>query len=184
MIHPQIPNAITILRLTLVPVLVVLLKQGEFGWALAVFMIAGLSDGLDGYLARRYRLQSEFGGFLDPVADKVLMIVTYVTLVLLGLLPVWLVLLVIARDFLIIGFIMMLLSLGDEIHPAPSIYSKVNTVVQIALVVFVLIHKAFTPALGWLVELLIYSLLVTTLVSTLNYYWVWVVQRMGRSREE
>lgn len=182
MIHAQIPNVITIMRLVLVPVLILLLNRGEFAWATAVFAVAGLSDGLDGYLARKYKLESEFGGFLDPVADKVLMIGTYVTLTLLGLLPVWLVLLVVARDFLIIGFIMMLVSLGDEVHPAPSIYSKINTVVQILLVSFLLIHKAFAPGLELLVELLVYVLLVTTLVSTVNYYWVWVVQRMGRQQ--
>jgi cardiolipin synthase len=183
MIHPQLPNAITIMRLILVPVLIFLLNKGEFGWALAVFVVAGVSDGLDGYLARKYGLQSEFGGFLDPVADKVLMIATYVSLVLLGLLPVWLVLLVAARDFLIIGFIMMLVSLGDQVRPTPSIYSKINTGVQTLLVMFVLIQKTFAPSLGLLVEILIYTLLVTTLVSTVNYYWVWVVQRMGRRED-
>jgi len=181
MIHPQIPNAITIMRLVLVPVLILLLNQQEYGWALAVFAVAGMSDGVDGYLARKYKLESEFGGFLDPVADKMLMIGTFVTLTMLGLLPIWLVLLVVARDFLIIGFIMMLISLGDEIHPAPSIYSKINTVVQVTLVVFLLIYQAFAPVLAQLVQFLIYALLVTTLVSTVNYYWVWVVQRMGRT---
>lgn len=184
MIHPQIPNAITIMRLILVPVLLLLLNRGEYGWALLIFAIAGISDGLDGYLARKYKLESQFGGFLDPVADKVLMIGTYVSLVMLGLLPLWLVLLVVARDFLIVGFIMMLLAIGDSIRPAPSIYSKINTVVQILLVVFLLIYKAFAPALGLVVDFLMYALVVTTLVSTVNYYWVWVVQRMGKNETE
>lgn len=177
MIHPQIPNTITIARLILVPVLIFLLDQGEYGWALVVFTFAGLSDGLDGYLARRFKLESEFGGFLDPIADKVLMISVYVTLVLLGLLPVWLVLIVVARDFLIIGFIMMLISLGDSIHPAPSIYSKINTVIQVSLIVVVLINLAFDLALDAFVDLLIYSLVVTTLISAAHYYWVWIAQR-------
>lgn len=177
MIHPQIPNTITIARLILVPVLIFLLNQAEYGWALVVFVVAGVSDGLDGYLARRFRLESEFGGFLDPIADKVLMISVYVTLVLLGFLPVWLALMVVARDFLIIGFIMMLISLGDSIRPAPSIYSKINTVVQILLIIVVLINLAFELAPGPLVDLLTYSLVVTTLVSAANYYWVWIAQR-------
>ncbi len=181
MIHAQIPNAITIGRLILVPVLIFLLDREEFAWALGVFIVAGLSDGLDGYLARRYKLESNFGGFLDPIADKVLMISAYVTLVLLGLLPVWLVLLVVARDFLIIGFIMMLVSLGDKLKPSPSIYSKINTVVQILLIVTVLANLAFGLSLEILVDLLIYSLVVTTLVSASNYYWVWILQRHKNS---
>lgn len=181
MIHAQIPNTITVLRLILVPVLILLLQNGEFGWALVVFSVAGLSDGLDGFLARKYRLESELGGFLDPVADKVLMIGAYVTLSLLDLLPAWLVMLVIARDFLIIGFIMMLIALGDELHPAPSIYSKINTVIQVLLVVVVLINQAFELTLTEIVQLLIYSLVVTTLVSASNYYWVWIAQRNKRT---
>jgi len=177
MINAQIPNAITILRLILVPVLILLLRDGEFGYALAVFTLAGLSDGLDGYLARKYHLQSELGGFLDPVADKVLMVSAYISLSLLGLLPIWLVLLVVARDFLIIGFFMMLVSLGDEMHPAPSIYSKVNTSFQVLLVVMVLVDQTFDLGFTKLAELLIYSVAVTTVVSAANYYWIWIAQR-------
>lgn len=181
MIHPQIPNTITIARLILVPILIFLLNEAEYGWALVVFVVAGLSDGLDGYLARRFKLESELGGFLDPIADKVLMISVYVSLVLLGLLPVWLVLIVVARDFLIIGFIMMLISLGDSVHPAPSVYSKVNTVIQILLIVVVLVNLAFELSLGAYIDLLIYSLVVTTLVSAANYYWIWIAQRYKQS---
>lgn len=177
MIHAQIPNAITIGRLLLVPVLIFLMNRGEFGWAIAVFFLAGLSDGLDGYLARRFKLESDFGGFLDPVADKVLMISVYVTLVLLGLLPVWLVLLVVARDFLIIGFIMMLVSLGDIIKPSPSIYSKINTIVQLALIMAVLVDQAFALSLDILIDILVYSLVVTTVVSASDYYWMWIMNR-------
>jgi len=177
MINAQIPNAITIVRLILVPVLILLLRDGEYGYALAVFTIAGLSDGLDGYLARKYHLQSELGGFLDPVADKVLMVSAYISLALLGLLPTWAVLLVVARDFLIIGFFMMLISLGDEMHPAPSIYSKVNTAFQVLLVVMVLVDQAFALGITRFVELLTYSVAVTTVVSAANYYWIWIAQR-------
>jgi len=163
--------------LILVPVLILLLRSGEYGYALAVFTIAGLSDGLDGYLARKFNLQSELGGFLDPVADKVLMVSAYITLALLGLLPIWVVLIVVARDFLIIGFFMMLVALGDEMHAAPSIYSKVNTAFQVLLVVMVLIDQAFSLGVTKLAELLMYSVAVTTIVSAANYYWVWIAQR-------
>jgi len=177
MINAQIPNAITIIRLILVPVLILLLRNGEYGYALAIFTIAGLSDGLDGYLARKYHLQSELGGFLDPVADKVLMVSAYISLSLLGLLPLWVVLLVVARDFMIIGFFVMLVSLGDEMHPAPSIYSKVNTAFQVLLVVMVLVDQTFDLGFTLVTELLLYSVAVTTVVSAVNYYWVWIAQR-------
>jgi cardiolipin synthase len=183
MINAQIPNAITILRLILVPILILLLREGEYGYALAVFTLAGLSDGLDGYLARKYHLQSELGGFLDPVADKVLMVSAYISLSLLGLLPVWVVLIVVARDFLIIGFFMMLVSLGDEMHPAPSIYSKINTAFQVLLVVVVLVDQTFSLGMNKITELLIYSVAVTTVVSASNYYWIWIAQRKKPSAE-
>ena len=183
MINAQIPNAITILRLILVPVLIMLLRNGEYGYALVVFTIAGLSDGLDGYLARRYQLQSELGGFLDPVADKVLMVSAYVSLSLLGLLPIWVVLLVVARDFLIIGFFMVLVSLGEEMHPAPSIYSKINTAFQVLLVVMVLVDQTFSLGFTRFTELLIYSVAVTTIVSAANYYWVWIAQRKNSEQD-
>ena len=183
MINAQIPNTITILRLILVPVLILLLRNGEYGYALAVFTIAGLSDGLDGYLARKYQLQSELGGFLDPVADKVLMVSAYISLSLLGLLPIWVVLLVVARDFLIIGFFMMLISLGDEMHPAPSIYSKINTAFQVLLVVMVLVDQTFSLGFTRITELLIYSVAVTTVVSAANYYWVWIAKRKNSEQD-
>lgn len=180
MLHPQIPNSITVGRLILVPMLIFLLMRGEYGWGLLAFTVAGLSDGLDGYLARRFKLESNLGGFLDPIADKVLMVSVYVTLALLGHLPVWLTFLVVARDFLIIGFIMVLVSLGDDIKPAPSIYSKINTTVQVLLVVAVLANKAFALSFDMAIDLLVYSVLVTTIISGANYYWIWIMKRQQK----
>jgi cardiolipin synthase len=177
MLHPQVPNTITVGRLILVPLLIFLLMRGDYGWALLAFTVAGLSDGVDGYLARRFKLESNLGGFLDPIADKVLMVSVYVTLALLGQLPVWLAFLVVARDFLIIGFIMVLVSLGEDIKPAPSFYSKINTTIQVLLVVAVLANKAFTLSFDTAVDLLIYSVVVTTIISGANYYWIWIMQR-------
>jgi cardiolipin synthase len=180
MIHPQIPNTITVGRLILVPLLIFLLVKGEYGWALLGFTVAGLSDGVDGYLARRFRLESDLGGFLDPIADKVLMVSIYVTLALSGQLPVWLAFLVVARDFLIIGFIMVLVSLGENVRPAPSIYSKVNTAIQVLLVVTVLANKAFSLSIDTAIDLLVYSVAVTTIISGANYYWIWIMQRQQK----
>jgi len=180
MLHPQVPNTITVGRLILVPLLIFLLMRGEYGWALLAFTIAGLSDGLDGYLARRFRLQSNLGGFLDPIADKVLMVSVYISLALLGQLPVWLAFLVVARDFLIIGFIMVLVSLGENIKPAPSVYSKINTTVQVLLVVAVLANKAFSMSIETAVDFLVYSVAVTTIISGANYYWIWIMQRQQK----
>ncbi|MDX5151703.1 MAG: CDP-alcohol phosphatidyltransferase family protein, partial [Acidiferrobacterales bacterium] len=101
----------------------------------------------------------------------------YISLSILGLLPIWVALLVVARDFLIIGFFMMLVSLGDEMHPAPSIYSKINTAFQVLLVVMVLVDQTFGLGFTRIAEFLIYSVAVTTVVSAVNYYWIWIAQR-------
>src|SRR3970040_1587860 len=99
----QLPNLITIARIALAPVLILLLKDEEYAASLAVFVIAGISDGLDGYIAKRFHLESRLGSILDPLADKTLLVSSYVMLMLLNHLPFWLMLAVVFRDLLIIG---------------------------------------------------------------------------------
>src|SRR3990172_3309285 len=99
----DIPNIISLLRMALVPPVVILLLNGYYGWALLVFVSAGLSDGLDGYLAKRFGWRSRLGAILDPLADKLLLVASYLTLGWLGQLPLWLVAVVVGRDIVIVA---------------------------------------------------------------------------------
>ncbi|MHB1530882.1 CDP-alcohol phosphatidyltransferase family protein [Acidithiobacillus sp.] len=169
----NIPNMLTMLRLFLVPVLFYALVVGRYGWALAIFLIAAVSDGLDGWIARRFHQQTRLGAILDPIADKLLVVTAVITLTWLGFLPLWLTVLIISRDLLIIGGSMAYQLLIGAIEIAPTRLSKVNTVVQFLLIVLVLIHAAS----GWqypdLLMIFIIASFLSTLSSGLQYVWVW-----------
>lgn len=173
----QLPNIITISRLAMVPLLILMLKEQAYPAALALFVIAGLSDGLDGFLARRFNLKSHLGGILDPLADKVLMASTYITLTVLQHIPFWLLLVVVSRDFLIIGGYLAVTSQTGAVKMKSSVFSKINTVMQIALVLAILLEQASVFQLPLLVDLLIYIVLITTLTSGAHYYWVYIVKK-------
>jgi cardiolipin synthase (CMP-forming) len=139
----NIPNLLTIGRILLVPLTVWSLLQGNFLVALVSFLAAGVSDGLDGYIARRFSVQSELGASLDPLADKALLVSVYVTLTTLTLLPVWLTIIVVTRDVLIVGAVLLANFLDKPVAIRPVYISKVNTVAQILLAVAVLASLAF-----------------------------------------
>lgn len=117
----------------MVPLTIWLIVSGEFIWAFLVFLAAGISDGVDGFLARRYKLKTELGSYLDPLADKLLLVSIYISLGFLQFLPAWLVILVASRDVLIVGAIILSLVMGKPIAMHPLMISKVNTVGQIIL---------------------------------------------------
>lgn len=171
----HIPNIISIARILLVGPIVFLMWQGEFWHAFLLALIAGLSDGVDGFLARRYGWQSKLGAFLDPVADKLLLLATFLLLGLKGFLPWWLVLLVIFRDLLIVVGAMAYQHVTRDLQIKPLMVSKVNTTMQIMLVVFVLFVAA-NPAMNmpeiWSISL-IWLTGLTTFVSGFAYVWQW-----------
>jgi cardiolipin synthase (CMP-forming) len=134
----NIPNLITIARILLVPFTIWLLISEEFTLALIVFVIAGISDGVDGYLARVTKSQTELGAYLDPLADKALLVSVYAALGIIKILPAWLVLIVITRDVLIIGGVLLAWLIGQPLQMKPLWISKLNTVVQIVFVGLVL----------------------------------------------
>lgn len=138
MTRRDIPNLITVMRLLLAPVAAGLLMAGDYGWALGVYVVAGASDGVDGFLAKRYGWQSELGGLLDPLADKLLMVSAILALAAEGLLPGWLVAVVVLRDVVILAGATAYWYLIGPFQAAPTAISKINTGVQIALVLFVL----------------------------------------------
>lgn len=132
------PNIITIGRILLVPLTIWLLISEAFLAAFVVFIIAGISDGVDGYIARKTNNRTELGAYLDPLADKALLVSVYGVLGIIKILPAWLVLIVITRDILIIGGVLLAWVLGQPLAMKPLWISKVNTVAQITFIGFVL----------------------------------------------
>lgn len=173
----QVPNIITVARLAIIPLLILLLKEQNYPAALIVFILAGLSDGLDGFIARRYHLESHLGGVLDPLADKLLMLSTYITLTLLGHIDFWLLLVVISRDFLLIGGYLVVTSQSGAVRMEASLYSKINTIMQIVLVVAILFEQAKLFSVPLLTDFLIYTVLITTVISGAHYYWIFIVKK-------
>lgn len=139
----NLPNLLTIGRILLVPFTVWALVQGLFMTALLAFALAGLTDGVDGYLARRFHWQSELGAYLDPLADKLLLVSVFTTLALQVHVPVWLAIVVVSRDLLIVGAIVLSRYLDRPIVMDPSRVSKLNTLVQILFVGLSLAALAF-----------------------------------------
>jgi cardiolipin synthase len=137
----NIPNFLTVLRIVLVPIIVILLIQGQFTKALVCFIIAGVTDGLDGMLARVLNQMTVVGAYLDPLADKVLVISMYATLAIIGVIPGWLAVIVISRDFIILGGILVLTLMSVKIEIKPSFVSKINTMLQLATIFVALLLK-------------------------------------------
>jgi cardiolipin synthase (CMP-forming) len=129
----NIPNFITIVRILLVPVTIWLIVSGAFGWAFAAFIAAGISDGIDGFIAKQYNMRTELGSYLDPLADKLLLVSIYLSLGFLQLAPAWLVILVASRDVMIVGAVLLSWVLNKPVRMHPLMISKVNTTAQILL---------------------------------------------------
>lgn len=173
-----IPNLISIGRLFLVPLTIWLLISGKPASAFWVFIAAGVSDGVDGLIARHFNQHSRLGGYLDPLADKALLVSIYVTFAITGELPVWLAILVVSRDLLIVGGVVLSWMLDRPIAMRPRAVSKINTVAQIVLAAMVLADHAFTLGFALLTPLLIGTVGVLTLASAVVYVVDWV-RHMG-----
>ena len=171
----QLPNLITISRIAMAPVLILLLKEHQYAASLGVFVVAGISDGLDGYIAKRFDFVSRLGSILDPLADKTLLVSSYVMLTFLDHLPFWLMLTVAFRDLLIIGGFIIYTSMIGSVQMRPSGLSKFNTFMQITLVIVILAQQAMHLVYAPLVDALIYAVLVTTVTSGVHYLWIWLV---------
>lgn len=173
MTRRDIPNLISILRIILVIPIIWLMREQAFGMALILFFVAGISDGVDGYLAKRNHWATRLGSILDPLADKLLLISSYVMLGFLGYLPFWLVLAVLSRDVIIVlGALVYHMVLG-KYEMAPSIFSKINTFMQIVLVLGLVFSLGMYSLPDWLITALIYTVLLTTLASGIDYVYVW-----------
>ena len=169
----DIPNAICVLRILLVGPTVWALLKGHFGLALLLVFVAGFSDALDGYLAKQFDWRSRLGGLLDPLADKLLLVSLFVTLALLGLIPVWLAGVVIGRDAVIVSGGVAYNFFVGPVQPAPSRASKLNTLAQLSCIVGVLVEQALHWPMEPVVTAAGAAVLVTSVVSGLDYVICW-----------
>jgi cardiolipin synthase len=176
-----LPNAISLLRIALVAPILVLILQGDFGWALALFVIAGFSDGLDGYLAVRFDWSTRLGGLLDPAADKLLITGMFITLAFTQHIPVWLAVIVILRDVVIIGGAMAYNFVVKPVPGEPTRISKLNTALQMLFVLFVLSRAGFNWPDKITITVLGASVLATVVISGVDYVWSW--SRRARAGE-
>jgi cardiolipin synthase (CMP-forming) len=170
----NLPNLITIGRILLVPFTVWLIISGEFMFAFFAFVAAGISDGVDGFIARRFNQRTELGAYLDPVADKALLVSIYVSLGLLKFLPAWLVILVVTRDVLIVGAVILSWVVGKPLVVAPSVASKVNTAGQIILAGAVLGMLGLSMSLEPLLYAGFASVAILTFGSGALYMQAWI----------
>lgn len=169
----DIPNLITALRILLVAPFLWLLLEERYGPALALFLIAGVSDALDGFLAKYYGWTSELGGLLDPIADKLLLLGAILALGWLNELPAWLVALVIGRDLVIVSGALAYHLLVERLRAAPLLISKLNTLTQLVLVCAIIVHYGLMPLPEAGLNTLIYLTALTTVWSGATYVWRW-----------
>ena len=169
----NLPNLITLMRLMSVPLTIWLIVSERFGIAFWVFVGAGASDALDGFIAKRFDCRTKLGALLDPVADKALLSSVYVALGIAGELPDWLVILVVFRDVMIVGGFVLIQTLAAPRRFDPIYISKINTLMQIALVGYVLAGLGFDFVEPRTTEVLVVMTALTTLLSGLSYLVRW-----------
>ncbi|MFC1747868.1 CDP-alcohol phosphatidyltransferase family protein [Pseudomonadota bacterium] len=169
----DIPNIISIARVILTVPVALLLLDERFAEALLLFFVAGVSDGLDGYLAKRYGWRSRLGTILDPLADKALLVTSFLCLAWVGLIPFWLVALVMGRDIVIVlGGLAYHWFVGSY-ELSPTWVSKINTTLQITLVLMLVLSNGVYTLPETLIVILLYGVCITTILSGLDYVWTW-----------
>ncbi|MDE2362502.1 MAG: CDP-alcohol phosphatidyltransferase family protein [Hyphomicrobiales bacterium] len=170
----SLPNIITICRLLLVPVIVSMIVDGEWDSAFAVFVIAGASDAADGWLAKTFDLRSELGAFLDPLADKTLLVSIYVALGIAHVVPATLAILVVSRDVMIVGGVITSWLLDNPIAIRPIFLSKINTTAQIGFAAAVLGALAFGIPTGLWFAVGLWLVAALTVASAGAYLVPWI----------
>jgi cardiolipin synthase len=177
--HLNIPNLITLGRVILVPVVFWLLVSGQTQLAFFAFVLAGVSDAVDGFIAKRFGLSTELGAYLDPLADKLLIVSIFVALGVMGTLPSWLVIAVVSRDILIVLGVMLSWVLDQPVRIRPLIVSKANTLAQLVLAATVLADEGFGLGLVTLRVLLVWITGVLTVASLAAYLRAWLRHMSG-----
>lgn len=166
----NLANLITLARLISVPVVVWAILAGEMGLAFGLFVAAGVSDAVDGFIAKRFHTETVFGSYLDPLADKALIMSVYISLGHQDYLPMWLVILVVFRDILIVGGVLLLFALDERgVRVEPLLISKANTAAQIVLAAVVLGGEALGMPQPMVLTALVWAIAATTVLSGASY---------------
>ena len=172
----MLPNALSIIRIILTVPIVIALLKGQYLLAILLFLLAGATDALDGWIAKQYSFQSRLGSILDPMADKILLTCTFVSLYWVEILPLWLLLLICVRDVIIVagalGYFLGEIS-GSSGLLQPTLISKFNTVLQIALVLFLLLVQITVEFSEWL-PIVFIIVATSTGLSGADYMWLWI----------
>jgi len=177
-----VPNVICLLRMALAVPIVWLLARGHYGATLILFAIAGVSDILDGFLAKTFNWATELGKVLDPLADKLLLVSVFITLTWLGLVPVWLAAVAVARDVIIGVGAWVYKSMFGLLEGRPTMPSKLNTLVQLLFVIAVVGRAAYPAVPEWPIIALGALVLVTSVVSGVDYIVTYVRKAIAVSR--
>jgi len=172
----MLPNALSIIRIILTVPIVIALLKGQYLLTISLFLIAGITDALDGWIAKQFSFQSRLGSILDPMADKILLTCTFLTLYWVEILPLWLLLLICVRDVIIVagalGYFLGEISGANDLLK-PTLISKFNTVLQITLVLFLLFIQFSLHFAEWL-EIVFIIVATSTALSGADYMWLWI----------
>jgi cardiolipin synthase (CMP-forming) len=167
----NLPNLLTLLRILLIPVFVIFILNKETEWALGTFAIAGITDGVDGLVARLTHQRTELGAYLDPIADKLLLSAAYITLAIIEVLPSWVTVVVITRDVIILVGLLTFILTGDRPKLQPSRISKLTTVFQISTILLALL-KQYHPSIALFASAVIYATVLFTILSGSHYIYL------------
>ena len=170
----SIPNLITLGRILLVPFVVWAIASGRMQFAFLLFLVAAVSDGVDGFLAKRFGMKTELGAYLDPLADKILIVSIYVTLGITQVIPLWIVILVVSRDLMIVGAIILSWLVEMPVAIKPHIVSKLNTAAQIVFACLVLATHGYQISAEPVLTLVMVLVAVLTTLSVVLYVAQWV----------
>ena len=172
----MLPNALSIIRIILTVPIVIALLKGQYVLTVWLFLLAGVTDALDGWIAKQFSFQSRMGSILDPIADKILLTCTFLTLFWVEILPLWLLLLICVREIIIVagalGYFLGEIS-GESGLLQPTLISKFNTVLQITLVLFLLLIQLAVEFAEWL-EIVFIIVATSTALSGADYMWLWI----------
>lgn len=173
------PNLLSLLRILLVPLTIWLIISDQLQLAFLTLVVAGLTDAADGYLAKRFGMQTELGAYLDPLADKLLLVSTFVTLGLRGDVPSWFVILIVSRDIMIVAAILLSAMLARPVRMRPLIVSKINTAAQIILALTTLADRGFDLGLAGPQVWMVYVTAMLTIASAAAYMVAWLQHMTG-----
>ena len=173
-----LPNLVTVLRFLLIMPIGWCIWTGEYGVSLLLLVVAGLSDALDGYLARRFNWTSRFGELADPIADKLLAVVVVVMMLITELLPLWVVVIVVGRELVIVSGALAFRSVVHKLDIEPLTISRINTIVQVTVLAFVLAAETELPGIAEMAEQFVrsiglYLMVIFTVVSGAAYVYTW-----------